>query len=97
MTVQKIESAEYTPLEDKVGDGIIEIELRDLFKPYLLGSSYCTKVVIWWDTEAHEYEESIKVYAIEENEGSDDFISIAERWYDCDLEAAMQFVKEEIV
>ncbi len=99
MSVEKIKRVEYTFLDDRAGDGIIEIELRDLFKPYLLGTSYCDKVVIWWDSHSHEYEESIKVYAIENfdhYEEDNPHVSIAERWYDCDLAEAMQYVKDEI-
>ena len=99
MTVNKIKSMEWEYLDEKAGDGIIVIELRDLFKPYLLGTSYCDKITIWWDSEVKEHEESVNVFAIEDMEsldGSSPVITKVESWYDCDIIKALKYVQENL-
>ena len=99
MSVEKIESMEWHYLDEQAGDGIILIELRDLFKPYLLGTSYCDKITIWWDTGASEYDESVNVFAIEDMEsldGSDPVVTKVESWYDCDIVKALKYVQENL-
>lgn len=101
MSVQKIESMEWHYHDEKVGDGIVVIELRDLFKPYLLGTSYCDKITIWWDSDASEYDESVAVFAIEDMSTLDDadpIVTKAESWYDGDdLMEAFKYVGKNLV
>lgn len=99
MSVQKIESMEWQYLEEDSGDGLIKIELRDLFKPYLIGTSYCDGITIWWDSKAGNYDESVRVYAIEDMEslnGAEPVISKVESWYDCDITEALKWVQENL-
>ena len=91
MSVEKIESMEWHYLDESAGDGFINIELRDLFEPYLLNTSYCNRVAIWWDSQAGNYDESVKVYAIE-----GEHMSKVESWYDCDIVKALKYVQENL-
>lgn len=91
MSVEKIESMEWHRTEEQPGDGLIRIELRDLFEPYLLGTSYCDTVAIWWDSHAGNYDESVKVYAVENKH-----MAKVESWYDCDITEALKWVQENL-
>lgn len=85
---------EWKHIGEGAGDGIIKIELRDTFKPYLLGTSYCDYINIWWDTDANEYDESVCVYAVERT-GSDELratVDKVESWYDCEIIEALKWV-----
>lgn len=100
MSVQKIESIEWHYHKERAGDGIIEIELRDLFEPYLLNTSYCDRVTIWWDTHTGDYDESVKVYAIDELSSLDEaepIISKVESWYEPDITEALKYVSDNLM
>ena len=87
-----IESMKYHPYDEISGDGIIEITLRDLFKPYLLHTEYCDKIVIWWDCQSNEHSESMKVYAVD-----GDFQSRVKAWYDVDITKALKYISDNLV
>lgn len=79
-------------MEENGGDGIIIIELRELFKPYLLHTSYCDRITIWWNTRTGEYNESVRVYAIE-----GEYASKVEAWNDCDITSALKYVSNNLM
>lgn len=89
--VNKIESMKWQRVEQEAGDGLIRIELRDLFEPYLLGTSYCDTVIIWWDSQAGNYDESVRVYAVDNKH-----MAKAESWYECDITAALKWVQANL-
>lgn len=95
MSANVIESVEYGP-HNETDEPIIEIQIKELFSPCLIGTSHCTKVTIWWDTQASAHDEAVKVYAIEEIADGKDMASKEKSFYDFRLKEAMAFVKEEL-
>jgi hypothetical protein len=98
--VHKIESMEWERLDnDELGDGIIRIKLRDIFKPYLLEISYCDSIVVWWTTSADEHRPSVRVYAVQSMESIDESrpaLNKVESWYDCDIIEALKWVQQNL-
>ena len=90
-TYHKIESINYSSHDRIAGDGIIEIELSETFKPYLLNTTYCDNIIIWWDCQSTTYGGSMKLYAVD-----GDFQSKVKGWYDVDITKALKYISDNL-
>lgn len=102
MTVEKIESMEWGSCADGDGsvDGIIAIELRDLFEPYLLNTKHCDKIAIVWTNNCNcrEHQPSVSLYALQDSINEEmPHMSRVKDWYEPDIVAALEYVREELV
>lgn len=86
---------EYTS-EKMAGDGVLRMRLAGEDRVYLLGTSHCTYVTIWWDAESDEHDASLKIYAVEEIDGANDIITRQKKWYDLDIPRAIAWVEENL-
>jgi hypothetical protein len=92
--VEKIESASY---RCEPGHSIVEIDIKEKWRPALIDRFHADRITIWWDCSTDEYDESVAIYATEFIESGNDIIDKVKSWNSLNVEAAMIYVAENIV
>ncbi len=96
MSVNKVKEVNINT-EIESGDGHIEIKLTEQHAPALIDTYWCDEILIWWDCNTCEVNDSVRVYSLENFEEHETDYQLVNQYKEPNLMEAILYTFNKLI